>query len=503
MLPEPTREAVPLGPARAVRAGGSGPGRIASTVRTAHAVLAVLARGLLICAGGLVLWSTAPAAFGWQPTVVMSGSMRPALAPGDVVLTRPVAVDQLRPGRVVLADDPDHPGRLRLHRLSRIEPDGALRLRGDANQAADSTPVRQAAVHGVGALRVPRIASPVVWVREHRYGTLAGTMLGLVVVAWLARTPRPGRHHLPSRPSNRHDRGNADRPPGRSRRRLALATSTLGTALLAAAVVAGSHLAWPQADARFTRQTANAGSSFGAAAVFSAYRAAVLASSPYLYWRLAETTGGTAADESGNGKTGTYAANVTRGATSALPNDPNPAVTLTGSNQSYVAATGASTPQGDFSVEIWFKTGTSAGGRLIGFGNAATGSSFQTSRQLYLGDDGRLSLGYVDQFGGKTVVTSPFGTAYNDRQWHYAVGTVTGTTPSLYVDGHQVASGYGGFGVQNYTGYWRVGYDALPGGFGGWPAAPFNPAFNGSVDEAATYPSALSSTQVTAHWNAR
>src|SRR6478609_8803097 len=120
-------------------------------------LLTVVARSVLLCLASLMLWSVAPTVLGWHATVVVTGSMEPRLHVGDVVVSRPVAVNSVRVGQVALVDDPDHRGRLRLHRVNRINSDGTLTLKGDANRSADSSKVARSAVRGVGALRVPDI----------------------------------------------------------------------------------------------------------------------------------------------------------------------------------------------------------------------------------------------------------------------------------------------------------------------------------------------------------
>ena len=100
-------------------------------------VTASLARAVLTVTGGLLLWATLPAAVGWHPAVIMSGSMLPAIAAGDVIVDKEVPVDELKPEQVVVVNDPDHPGRLRTHRLVRLDRDGQLVLRGDANPVPD------------------------------------------------------------------------------------------------------------------------------------------------------------------------------------------------------------------------------------------------------------------------------------------------------------------------------------------------------------------------------
>ena len=152
------------------------------------------ARAGLALLVGMLLWSVVPAAAGWSSSVVMSNSMAPRLLAGDVVLVRPVDPHQLRVGQILLVDDTDHPERLRLHRLTAIEPGtGMLTLKGDANQRADSAPVPTGAVHGVAALRVPWIGSPLVWVQEGRRQLLTGAatvLAGLAVGAWCYRPLR-------------------------------------------------------------------------------------------------------------------------------------------------------------------------------------------------------------------------------------------------------------------------------------------------------------------------
>ena len=134
--------------------------------RTRSALLvSAAARTLLGVLVLLLLASVAPALAGWETTVVMSGSMAPTISPGDVAVVRPVDTADLRPGQLLLVDDPDTPGRLRLHRLVAVQP-GGLQLKGDANPTADSALVAPGAVHGVGALRLPALGRPVLWAAD-------------------------------------------------------------------------------------------------------------------------------------------------------------------------------------------------------------------------------------------------------------------------------------------------------------------------------------------------
>lgn len=148
---------------------------------------ALCARTVLATLAGLLAWSVLPVVIGWQPAVVLSGSMEPAIRTGDVVVTREVPGDQLRPGHVLLADAPSGDGSRLLHRYDSTDDDGAIVLRGDANAAADSAPVTTDAVHGVGVLRVPWVGLPYTWVAQGRYVPAVLAALGLGLLLLLAR----------------------------------------------------------------------------------------------------------------------------------------------------------------------------------------------------------------------------------------------------------------------------------------------------------------------------
>jgi Concanavalin A-like lectin/glucanases superfamily len=152
-----------------------------------------------------------------------------------------------------------------------------------------------------------------------------------------------------------------------------------------------------------------------------------------------------------------------------------------------------------YSVETWFKTTTTTGGKLVGFGNRTDSNngnvlSSQYDRHLYMTNNGRIVFGAYN--AGTHTATSPG--SYNNGAWHHAVATSGPAGMRLYVDGVLVATN-ANTTSQNYTGYWRLGYDNL----NGWPLAPVSRFFNGSLDETAIYGIQLSATQVAAHYAAR
>ena len=216
-----------------------------------------------------------------------------------------------------------------------------------------------------------------------------------------------------------------------------------------------------------------------------AYGQTVYDENPDLYWRLNETTGPTAQDASVNLSNGTFAGGVTYGAASTVTDAPARAVTFNGSTGTIGSDAQFSNPT-VYSEELWFKTATSAGGKLIGFGDTKSGLSSNYDRHLYMDTTGKLNFGTYN--GAANVITSP--TAYNDNKWHHAVVTQSSAGMRLYVDGAQAASG-SVTDAQAYSGFWRVGGDRS------WAASNY---FAGSIDEVAVYSFALSQAQVRAHY---
>jgi hypothetical protein len=65
---------------------------------------------------------------------------------------------------------------------------------------------------------------------------------------------------------------------------------------------------------------------------WAGYRDTVLGDSPAAYWRFNESSGTSAADETGNGNTGSYENGVTLQATGAVDSGATTAASLDGSN---------------------------------------------------------------------------------------------------------------------------------------------------------------------------
>ena len=142
----------------------------------------------------------APTLIGWQPAVLVSGSMSPAMLPGDVVLFAPPDSQDLTSGDVIAFDDSARSGRLTTHRIVEEALDGAgYRTKGDANRDPDSTPVPRDAVRGVGRLIVPGVGLPLHWAQTGRMplfvAWLAATVLALYLMARSTSSAMPPLTH--------------------------------------------------------------------------------------------------------------------------------------------------------------------------------------------------------------------------------------------------------------------------------------------------------------------
>lgn len=196
----------------------------------------------------------------------MTGSMEPAIQTGDLVISRAIDPAELRPGQVVLVHDPDHHGRLRLHRLHAV--DGPeLITKGDANPEVDSSPVGPADVLGIGALRVPWIGIPIRDARDGNALALATTLTGLLTVIAVAFLPAiartetdpPEDHPDLRRPTDDQKRS---RPDERIRARVRPRTFALVAALMVALIGATT----PAHAAPFSSRTQSSGTLQAAAA---------------------------------------------------------------------------------------------------------------------------------------------------------------------------------------------------------------------------------------------
>ena len=143
---------------------------------------------MLVCLTvSLAAWVVLPSVMlRWFPTVIVSGSMRPVIEVGDVVVLRPVGGSDLGAHTVVLYDGGPGTGRI-VHRIVERRPDGTYVTKGDANPTPDSAAVRPDQVLGAGVLLVPWIGRPAVDVVNHEWPAVLAGAAGMLLCLWVAR----------------------------------------------------------------------------------------------------------------------------------------------------------------------------------------------------------------------------------------------------------------------------------------------------------------------------
>jgi hypothetical protein len=282
------------------------------------------------------------------------------------------------------------------------------------------------------------------------------------------------------------------------------ATRTVYVAILACAVVL------PTAGAAFASTTKNTANAWNVGNWN--YTTDLQALNPWLYWKLDETAGTTAADSSGNGRTGTYnpdvtATNFSRGIVGALTTDtPNLAVTLNSTN-ACINTTSTTTMNAPAQITeiVWFKSATTLGGKLLGFemprtGVAIPGSGGTYDRHLYMDGAGKVWFGVYN--GGYFTISSP--TVLNDNAWHMAAATMGAGGMNLYIDGSLVGTNANAAG-ETTTGWFRAGCGNLGGWGASWtggnsPTTSTSPTqnrpFAGSLDEVSVWQSVLTGAQI-------
>ena len=237
------------------------------------------------------------------------------------------------------------------------------------------------------------------------------------------------------------------------------------------------------------------------------YPQTVLRDRPSFFWRLDQASGSVVADSSPARFTGSYEPGTSLGAPGPIAGVKNTATSFDGHRGLVTSARSVTAPPA-FSIEGWFKTTTSTGGLLAGFGSSQAGPSSRYDRHIYLMNDGQLVFGVWN--GKPATIETP--DVYNDGHWHYVVATFGpgqgSPSMALYVDGQRIGVKPTG-AAQAYVGYWRVGGDNL----NGWSLDPWGSNsqgttepnsyhFRGTIGDVAVYPYALSAARVALHYAA-
>ena len=244
----------------------------------------------------------------------------------------------------------------------------------------------------------------------------------------------------------------------------------------------------------------------------SSYTAAVTALNPTFYWQFSDAT--TVADSSGNGNigaivTGTPPVTVTLGDpnTGLVPCDDtgltSPSIPGTSTSGSFVVKPTADQTRNTLTIMAWVRTTWTAGGRILGQGDSASGLSTHSDRMLFLDNAGHVVFGVFSNNKFRYLRSSA---AVNDGLPHFLAASLGKAGATLYVDGVRVQLDPTLTKADTYPknqGYWRVGWDNLSGYSATGQPQPTDFGLNGVIDEAAVFQGTqLSDAQIAGLWAA-
>jgi signal peptidase len=142
----------------------------------------------------------------WHATPVLSGSMRPGLQPGDVVVTQRVPISALRVRDVVVFYPPNQTSHQVVHRIVKLTMKGtitSITTWGDANLVPDAA---VSSLKGDTAYRmvrvVPLVGYPAIWLQNGSRGMLAIALGAILLVAAGVTILRPDKPGKPADPAD-------------------------------------------------------------------------------------------------------------------------------------------------------------------------------------------------------------------------------------------------------------------------------------------------------------
>jgi hypothetical protein len=218
-------------------------------------------------------------------------------------------------------------------------------------------------------------------------------------------------------------------------------------------------------------------------AVGSGYRSAVIADAPRGYWRLGEASGTTAADETGT-SAGSYQNGVVLGQPGALATDVNTAASFDGVND--VVSVPNATPLNATSgvtVEAWVKRTKSGAWQNI-VAKPGNGANASQNYALWVNTLNQP----VAIFGNNSTSVAAYAPAI-DTNWHHVAATYDNATAKVYVDGVLKVSVSSTVQLTANTQPLLIGR-----------TTDNTRIFGGVLDEPAVYTTALSASQIAAHY---
>ena len=161
---------------------GAEPTPRASNARIAVRFFEAVALGFVL---GFCLLALAPVVLGWRPYTVLTGSMRPNIQPGDVVMDRPMKISDADVGDVITFSDPSRNGVLVTHRIRSITRGPVqtdVETRGDANNASERWTIKTTDPVGRVVYVIPKVGFVANTIRRHPAGILLLVVVPVLLV---------------------------------------------------------------------------------------------------------------------------------------------------------------------------------------------------------------------------------------------------------------------------------------------------------------------------------
>jgi hypothetical protein len=212
------------------------------------------------------------------------------------------------------------------------------------------------------------------------------------------------------------------------------------------------------------------------------YQQLVIADGAAGYWRLNESSGTSIVDVTGNGNAGTAVNTPTKGIAGIPLGATNTAFQFDGSTQFIKIPNNANINKaGDQTLEVWVKTSSSSTAEILSTWDGTNGAQILS----FLG----VANCWSDNGGGLLAST----VSINEGDWHQIVCVWSGTTNYIYVDGWLSASKTAS--IHASTRDSQIGSQCA-----GASSTTCTQYFNGFIDEAAIFPTALSAAQIKQHF---
>lgn len=166
------------------------------------------------------------------------------------------------------------------------------------------------------------------------------------------------------------------------------------------------------------------------AVVGTDYRSTILADSPVAYYRLGESSGTTASDETGS-YDATYTNSPTLGEDGVISGDASTSVSLASASNQYAEIdSNLSITAYPFTIEAWVKTTATADSTVGSFVVNTTNNQMFALRV----DASGYAYTYARNTSG---VLAESTTAVNDGDWHHIVAVFAASNDrTIYVDGY-------------------------------------------------------------------